>query len=42
MEFIIDNPEQAESIGKEGRLTCERFFDYKIYGEKILELINNN
>ncbi|MDP4208356.1 MAG: glycosyltransferase [Bacteroidota bacterium] len=41
MEFIIDNPEQSESIGKEGRLTCERFFDYKIYGEKIVELINN-
>ncbi len=37
MIFLIQHPEQADSIGKNGRATCELYFNVEINGQKLVK-----
>lgn len=39
MKFVISNPELSEEIGRNGRKLCEKEFDYRIFGEKIMAFV---
>ncbi len=39
MQFVIDNPEQAKMIGKQGFDTGLEYFNYLTYGPKIIAMI---
>ena len=41
MKFVIENPEMADKIGKEGRKTGGKYFDYKKAGENIYKFLEN-
>jgi glycosyltransferase involved in cell wall biosynthesis len=41
MKYIIDFPDEAEKIGRNGYNTGLANFNYKIYGHKIIEFINS-
>ena len=40
MQFIIDNPGEAQKIGNNGKSLALSSFDYKVYGEKIINFLN--
>jgi glycosyltransferase involved in cell wall biosynthesis len=35
MRFVLDHPEEAQKIGRNGRSIALNYFDYRLYGEKI-------
>ena len=39
MKYILDNPAEAIKIGDNGRNVALRYFDHKIYGEKIIAFL---
>jgi len=39
MQFVINNPEQSAKIGSNGIFVAKTYFNYRNYGQKILELI---
>lgn len=40
LEYVINHPVQSRQIGENGRSLCEREFDYKILGKKIMDFVN--
>ena len=40
LEYVIKHPLQSRQIGENGRLLCEKEFDYKIFGKKIMDFLN--
>lgn len=38
VEFLINNPEAAASIGTQGRKVAKKFFDYKKQGKALLDI----
>ena len=40
MQFVIDNPVEAQKIGKNGQTLASSDFDYKNYGAKIIDFLN--
>lgn len=41
MQQALDNPQQAHSIGLNGRKVFDRFFDYRLYGQSLLEFLSS-
>jgi len=39
MQFVIDNPQLAENIGKQSRLIGENHFDYNLMGKKVCSFL---
>ena len=41
MDFVVNNPEKASEIGKEGRIIANKFFDYKNFGSGLISFLEN-
>jgi glycosyltransferase involved in cell wall biosynthesis len=41
MTFVINNPEKANEIGREGRQVADRYFNYKKFGKGLLDFLIN-
>jgi glycosyltransferase involved in cell wall biosynthesis len=42
MKFVVDNPEKADDIGLKGNLVCKDKFNYKVYGNQIVSMIEQS
>ena len=40
MKYVVDHSGEAEIIGKKGKVLGEKYFDYSIFGEKIVNFFN--
>ena len=40
MQFVLDHPEEARKIGQNGKQMALKNFDYKIYGKKIIDFLD--
>ena len=40
MQYLLDHPEEAQAVGKEGQAVGRREFDYKVNGQKLLDFLH--
>jgi len=41
IEYLLDNPDKSEAIGRQGREAAKLFFDYQMQGKALLSFLRN-